>query len=188
MAVSLLSIKYFLMRAFSRYGRIVLRDHYVFVLKDVEKLNFEPVEGGKIVVYKRPEDIPQERWDELKNLLGPDYEASAHKLFEDGCRCYVYDVDGKIGSLVWAISGRNLKGWWYAIGPEDFVMFSGYTPPAFRGLRLHGKIIAAAYRAESSAGGKYYCDCNMANLASKKQLQNAGFELISREKRFKPLR
>jgi len=188
MAVSLAPLKHFLMRAFSRYGRIVLRGHYVFVLKDVDKLNFEPVEGGSILVYKHPDEIPPQRWEELKTLLGPEYEDSANKLFADGCRCYVFDVNGKIGSLVWAISGRNLKGWWYPIKSEDFVMFSGYTPPAFRGLRLHGKIIAAAYRAESSAGGEYYCDCNMANLASKKQLQNAGFELISLEKRFKSLR
>ncbi len=185
MALSFWPIKHFLTRAYARYGRIVLRAHYIFVQADTDKLEVLGPGSGSVQMYDSVDGLSEHQWSDLTSMMSEDV---ARSQFQRGCRLYVFMANGHVASFGWVVSGRDLTEWWYPIQSEDFVMFSAYTAPAFRGQRLWGKIIAAAYHNEVGAGGQYYCDCNVANVASRRQLLRSGFNIISRETRLQPLR
>lgn len=184
--MSLKPVKHFLMKNWARLGRRMFRDHYVFVCTDFERLRQGQCKGAPVQKFVRFTDLPADLLGQITRSLGDGYENTLKILFDQKARLYVATVNGAFGSMGWVQSGRDLTEWWVPIEPDDFVMFSAVTAPEFRGQRLWGRVILAAYDSEIGAGGRYYCDCNVTNIASRRQLERAGFEIISREKALKP--
>jgi hypothetical protein len=114
--------------------------------------------------------------------LGGGYEKSIIDLFHKEARLYILMIAGEIGSIIWVRSGRDIGRWMIPLSPADYVMFAGYTSPKFRGMHLHGHVIAAAFEEECKAGGQCFADCNVSNLPSKRQLERTGFSVILKAK------
>lgn len=183
--MSLKPIKHFWMRNWARIGRRIFKGHYVFLCTDIEKLLRTQIGDEPVQCFAKFDDLSKDLLKQITKTLGEGYEQTLKMLFSQNARLYVATVDGAFGSMGWIQSGRDLDEWWVPIHPEDFVMFSAITSPDFRGKHLWGRVIVAAYQNEISTNGRYYCDCNVANIPSRRQLERAGFRIISRENALK---
>lgn len=174
-------IRNLILENWTRFGRRLVNDHYIFVHKNEEKLQFEKLAGEQIFSFTSFDDLPEETLKQITLILGQRYEQTLKKLFSQRAKLYILLLDGEFGSMGWIQSARNLTRWWTELETNDFVMFSAITNPHLRGRHLWGRILAESYLAEKKLGGRYYCDCSVANIPSQKQLERAGFEIIGRE-------
>lgn len=162
------------------YRAVRHRKHFIFE-HDGSVAHFE-APGLKVTRYQQVESIPHHVLQAFGDDAGQEMIDGIHDRFREGSVCYIAEIDGEPGSILWSRKGSAIDQWYVPLRDEDFVLYAMYTMPKFRGRRAIRALMAAAISTETGDGGLPYSDCRTWNRPSKRAMEAMGFKVIGLRK------
>ena len=115
-----------------------------------------------------PRVLPPFLWEDGRSIM-------MNRLRRGMARLYILEIDGVTAGYCftqnWSIFKRSL-GW---IDSSGVMLGPGWTDPAFRGKRIHGRLMKHAIYAEAERGfPKIYGMALVKNLAARRGIERTG--------------
>jgi hypothetical protein len=133
-------------------------------------------EGFVLHRFSCIEEVPEDIVAQI-SALGLEKIVAAN--FSEGADLWLGIGRGRLAISLWTVRRALLRQWHVPIEPEDIILYSVVTQPAFRGLGLAGSAAGEIWRRQGDKSRSFYVDCKLWNRTAQRAFIKAGFTPVA---------